>query len=224
MDSFPKYDPKEKLLHRMNTSDGFDGDHVLAFMTEIRELLELKKLQSKYRFLNFYCNWCLHPSLSGSNTIYLILEQITDHFLTETEIGSKFIHRVNTLLSMEKLRKEMLEILASEHIPDFWISINENWHGFRQRLLSNIVQKPIQFPPDMDAEAAKLARGETVPQHLEKAAEVYLRIKNKSRGLGAVKLYLDDKVEGKKQGDVYWEVEISKKRRIRSRLLYADPK
>ena len=224
MGSFEKYNPKEKLVQRIDTSDGFDGDNVLAFMKELRELLELKKLQSKYPILNLYCNWCLHPELSGSNTIYRILEEITDIFLTENDIGSEFIDHVNRLLSMENLRKQMLELLAVENIPDYWISMNENWHGFRQRLLFNVVRKPIQFPLGRDAEADKLDRGEAVSDHLKKAAEIYLRIKKKSRGLGAVKLYLDDRVPGKKHGDVYWEVEISQQRRIRGRLLYFDSK
>ena len=76
MGSFDKYDPTEKLIQQIDTSDGFDGDSVLAFMKELRELLELKKLQSKFPLLNFYCNWCLHAELSGSNTIYRILECI----------------------------------------------------------------------------------------------------------------------------------------------------
>ncbi len=220
MDPSKKYDPKEKLVQRINTFEGFDGDIVLAFMKELRELLELKKLQSKYPILNLYCNWCLHPELSASNTIYRILEEITDIFLSEIKIGSEFIGHVNHLLSMENLRKQMLELLAAENIPDYWISINENWYGFRQRLLSNVVRKPIQFPPGTDAIAEKIGRGETVPNHLKKAAEIFLRIKRKSQGLGAVKLYLDDRVAGKRRGDVYWEVEISQQRRIRGRLYF----
>ncbi len=221
MGPFPQYDPKEKLIQRIHTSEGFDGDNALAFMKELRELLELKKLQGKYPHLNLYCNWCLHPELSRSNTIFRILEQITDIFLTENDVGPRFINQLNRLLSMENLRKEMLALLASENIPDYWISINENWYGFRKRLLLNIVRKPIQFPPGTAAAAEKLDRGETVSGNLP--ADIYLRIKKKSRGLGAEKLYLDDRVAGKRQGDVYWEVEISRQPRIRSRLMYYDP-
>lgn len=224
MSSLEKYDPKEKLTKRIETSDGFDGDNVLAFMKELRELLELKNLQNKYPILNLYCNWCLHSGLSSSSTIYRILEEITDIFLSERDLCSEFISHVNRILSMENLRKEMLELFALQKIPDFWISINENWYGFRQRLLSNVVQKPIQFPPSIASEAEKLDRGETISNRLKKAAEIYLRIQKKSQGLGAVRLYLDDRAEGKKPGDVYWEVEISKNRRIRSRLFFSNPK
>jgi len=225
MGFFDKYDPKERLIHRIDTSNGFNGDYVLAFMKELRELIELKKLQSKFPILNFYCNWCLHPELSGSNTIYRILEEITDFFLSEKDIGSKFIDHVNNLLSMDNLRKQMIELFALENIPDYWISTNYNWYGFRQRLLSNIVRKPIEFPPGVDAEAAKLDRGKKVSRRLKKAVEIYRKIKKiESRGLGAVSLRLNDRVEGEKRGDIYWEVEISKQRIIRSRLLYSDPK
>ena len=62
-------------------------------------------------------------------------------------------------------------------------------------------------------------------RRLKKAVEIYRKIKKiESRGLGAVSLRLNDRVEGEKRGDIYWEVEISKQRIIRSRLLYSDPK
>jgi hypothetical protein len=222
MSAFEKYNPRERICERINDSDGFDGDSVLAFMKEVRELIELKKTKSEYPLLNFYCNWCVHPELSDSNTIYNILEEISEIFLSEKEAGPSFVAQVNHLLSMEELRRQMLVLLGSENIPDFWFSIPDNWQGFRQRLLANIVQKPIQFPPGTAEYAKKLKKGLKVPERYRKAAQVYCRIKKKASGLMATRLHLDDRVKGKKKGDVYWVVETIPQRYIMSRLLFRD--
>ena len=224
MASSSKYDPRKKLVHRIERSEGFDADNVLAFMVEARKLMEIKSYKSKYPHLKLYCDWCLHSELGHSDTIYEILERITGSFLQASGLNDRFIEEVNKILSMDNLRKQMLELFALESIPDDWISINYNWYGFRQRLLSNIVRVPIKFPESIDSEVEKLTVGKKLSKYAKERAKIYLRIQQKSRGLGAVSLVLDDEVQGKPKGDVWWEVEISLNRKIRSRLFYYDPK
>ena len=221
------YNPRDELLKRINNSKGFDGDNILALMNEVRELLSYRKTKNKYPVLNLYCNWCHHYELEDSKTIYNILEKITEILWKENEVGSLFTRQINKLLSMEELREQLLELFLSEKIPDYLFSIPENWHEFKKRLLSKIVKKPIQFPNKINI-YSELSNNKykSSSNKIKYAIRIINRLKAKAedenfnKNLIVTKLFLDDRVDEKRTGDVYWFIEISQQRLIMGRLIY----
>ena len=55
----------KKFLSRIETEGEMTDGDVVKLVSLTRQLIEKKKLKSKYQLLNFYCNWCFHTELSA---------------------------------------------------------------------------------------------------------------------------------------------------------------
>ena len=51
---------------------------VIYILSRIRKLLETKNFPSKYKHLNFYCNWALHTKIDRAEPISEVLREFTN--------------------------------------------------------------------------------------------------------------------------------------------------
>jgi hypothetical protein len=127
---------------------------------KIREILENKRnYQRTYPELNLFCNWCLHPELSASKTIFNALIRISksitdalDKNMTEEEkvITTKnFISVSANILNIPKLRVGMKSVLESFYIDARITNEKAWWDACLQLLLQEVSEKPIKFPENI---------------------------------------------------------------------------
>jgi len=127
---------------------------------KIREILESnKKYQSIYPELNLFCNWCFHPKLSASKTIFSALIRISksiayalDKDMNEEDkvIRTKeFISVSANILNIPKLRLGMKSVLESFDIDARIVTEKAWWDSCMQLLLQEVSEKPLRFPEDV---------------------------------------------------------------------------
>jgi hypothetical protein len=210
------YNVRENLaafLERIKSVGGMSDGDAVKVISLTRQLIEKTKRQGKYSVLNFYCNWCFHSSISGSNVCYRMLSSITDVFLSEN--GSKRVDiplEVSKLLSIKDLRAQFRNLYQTEKLPTFLFDYLSNWRGFASQILKEIIHKPINFPDDKD-----IAKNKT-------ASKIKSEILNKAGDrpmLMAQRLWLSD-TEGEKKGEVWWFVETSPNVRICGKLAFTE--
>lgn len=210
------YDPRaeiEELLDRIANEGGLSDSDAVKIMSRTRQLLEIRKNQNDYPILNLYCNWCFHPTLSGSSTCYKILERITDIFIGDDGSNPMDIPRkISGIISMKELRSQFIALYCSERVPTYLFDYRSNWKGFAGQILKEIIFKTIEFPQ------GKLLSKNRV------ASKIYSSLITKAGHrplLLARKLWLSDKEKGK-EGQVYWFVETMPNVRITGRLLFTE--
>lgn len=170
-------------------------DNILRIMIAFRHILEEKKLESKYPFLNLYCDWVLHPEISRSTTGFKILEFLTDAMIAHNSNPkkSKWINdAINEIISLHKF-KENIETLCQELNINRDVLINkENWKKFVQLLIIYELQKkPIKFSDNLKG----------------KARYIYDSIQSKASKSG----YKGNAILGisftTHQGNIYWKID-----------------
>lgn len=133
---------------------------VLFVMTQLRQLIENKGLQEKYKFLNLYCNWTVHTEISGSNTGYRILEYITDAFIAQNgdpENTMWINDAVIEGLSLHNLLDDIIKIGQGYNISTSSKFLNlDNWIPFASILLDILIEKPLCFPKVLNNKAKEI--------------------------------------------------------------------
>lgn len=67
-------DKLQKELEKEITEES----QVVYILSRIRKKLETNKLKSRYRFLNFFCNWALHARIDRTEPVADILREFID--------------------------------------------------------------------------------------------------------------------------------------------------
>lgn len=167
--------PYTKNVSDVLSKSNWTPDNILRIMTAFRHILEEKKLQSKYPFLNLYCDWVLHPEISRSPVGLKILEFLTDTMIAQNSNPkkSKWINdAINEILSLHKL-KENIEALCDELNISKNVLINkENWKKFVQLLIVYELQKkPIKFSASLKGKAKSIY--DSIQQKANKSGHKY---------------------------------------------------
>lgn len=69
---------KEEIIEKLNTalSEEISNEaQVIYIFSRIRKILELQSEKGKYKFLNFYCNWALHPLIDRTEPVEDVLKE-----------------------------------------------------------------------------------------------------------------------------------------------------
>jgi len=128
-------------LGAIEQAGAFHEDTVLALFALIRQHLEANGLKQKYWITNFYCNWCLHTSLDRSPAREF-LQEISEVVADEKE--TLLNDRINEIISIPRLRKELVEIVTSVGVSSSLFSKYTGWQAFLRVFLKSLLVKPIQ--------------------------------------------------------------------------------
>ena len=146
-----------KEINKTLQKPAFRNGDVTYIMSNFRLLIEEKKLQDKYIFLNLYCNWSLHSEISRCRTAYRILEFLTDSFINHYK-DPKNSRWINDLiiegLSLHKLLEDIInigqeyKIIAASKFSDL-----NSWILFAKVLVNVLIERPLTFPEPMTSSA-----------------------------------------------------------------------
>jgi hypothetical protein len=127
-------------LKALEQEDAFREDAVLAILVQIRKHLEANSLKQKYKITNFYCNWCLHPILDRNPE-----EEILKEISKVVEDGEETLlnDRINEIIPTQRLRKELVEIVASVGVNSSLFSSYRGWQSFLRVLIKLLLNIPI---------------------------------------------------------------------------------
>lgn len=130
---------QEEILRKLNNvlnEDIKNEYQVVYIFSRIRKFLELKGLQSKYKNLNFYCNWALHSKIDRTEPV--------------SEILRKFIKNKNKkeLLYFRDLHKSLYVFLSDFNLPKKIITYQKNYTKFMHILVEIYSDTPLVVYPE----------------------------------------------------------------------------
>lgn len=132
------------LLLRTNWAE----NDILRIITSLRHIIENQELQYKYKYLNLYCNWVLHPEISKSTTAFEILELLTDSIIAHNKnpLEGKWLNdAIIEGLSLHKLLEDIINLCKELHFVNVLEDFG-NWKKFASMLICELIDKPIKFP------------------------------------------------------------------------------
>lgn len=105
---------------------------VIFILSRIRKFLELKDLKTKYKILNFYCNWALHVKIDRTDCVRSILKDFIEH-----KDNDRF-------LFLEDFKDELKIFLEDFDLPMDILKI-ENYKPFFRLLVDIYSDTPVEF-------------------------------------------------------------------------------
>jgi len=173
---------------------------VAFLMSRVRNLLEERRLESKYSVLNLFCNWTVHPKIDRSMVCFRMLERLTDNILKHKDSppDSVFFAAVTETLAVLQLRDQFVGFCSEFSVPDSFCSDADIWKRFFSMLASILVDTPIQFP-DVSSMKPKV-----------KAIYDSIRAKAAGRSFGVkgFSFFLKQTGEGHDSGELWWKVDL----------------
>jgi hypothetical protein len=195
------------VLTQVQQTAWHNKDAVAHLMSLSRQLIESAGLQGQYEYLNFYCNWTLHPELQRSAVAQRILDRISD------ECSSAEVKQYNDIIleiiGLQLLRKNLIDLYTAYHIPTFLFESKSGWKGFADVLVGLLLDKPIRRRSPEEVTALR-ARGTTYA--------IELRLGRKSTDPAFESIRAQARADPRKAaaldvdfpGDVFWIVEVTK--------------
>ncbi len=128
-------------------SGSLQENDIVPIMTVIRNELENKNEKEKYKFLNLFCNWCVHPQITKSITALEMIELLTESVVQHDQSEGKSIHG---------FRKNIVERFYNE-LKVFFLVNNLNLGFFNDKkphlpffylVIKVIVNRPLVMPDD----------------------------------------------------------------------------
>lgn len=127
---------------------------------KIREILEIKGVyKNKYPELNLFCNWCFHPELTGSETVFKALIRISKSIadcLNEGMSNEEKVKHTKTFISISanildipRLRVGLKSVLENFGIDAKIATEKIWWDSFVQLLVQEVSEKPLKFPDNV---------------------------------------------------------------------------
>ncbi len=173
---------------------------VVYVFAQIRKILEQTK-QAPYPTLRFYCNWSAHHRLRDSAIIYRLLEEITEKLL-HIDRDANFHDHFPLILKFELLRDEFSSFCKEYDLNPYWASVQSNWNEVFTKLLSHLIEVPIEFPSLSEMNAGQKDYG--------KALSAYNRIMTKTGGnaCGVTGFRLAE-VTDERGSFIYWELKTN---------------
>ncbi len=135
----------EKLKGEL-TKDTNEECRVIFILSRIRKVLEIKNQKTKYKFLNFYCNWSLHSKLDKEGTTALpkvLFEKNIDSKKSGKENAVKLKLNNNDFFKFSSFKQELIDFLQENNLP--LDVVKKSWTSFMKILLEIIKESPIIF-------------------------------------------------------------------------------
>lgn len=105
---------------------------VVYILSRIRKFLEFKKIQNKYKHLNLYCNWVLHPKIDKTGHLKETLQNFIEH-----KDDDKF-------LFFEYLTDELKTFLKENDLSYKKLFETENYINFLNLLVDILSDTPLE--------------------------------------------------------------------------------
>lgn len=123
---------------------------VVYFMVEIRKLLEQRCLKKGFPYLTFYCDWVVHPRLSGPTAQEILSAFDKANHILKTGVGYRGLPRhlqnlMDELTEMHHLRTELGEFLLALGLPNVE---EDSWPVFLHRYAGVVSDCPLQIRSD----------------------------------------------------------------------------
>ncbi len=133
-------------LKKILSQDGLSKSDIINLMSQVRNIIEEKNYQEKYKHLNLYCNWCFHTKISGSIVCFRMIKKLTEIMVEHDAIKNDVIHEVTDVLSVPILRKEFISLFNEFNIPDLIFKNREIWKDVFGIIASILLERPLSFP------------------------------------------------------------------------------
>jgi hypothetical protein len=130
---------QEEILRKLNaalTEDIQNEYQVVYIHSRIRKYLELKDKKSKYKFLNFYCNWALHSKINRTEPVADVLRE----FIKGTD--------ENKFLTFDHLTKDLEAFLNEHGLSDKILKDRDNFLRFEKLLIDIYSDTPLEVFPE----------------------------------------------------------------------------
>lgn len=98
-----------------------DGESILSIMSVIRNELEDKKLKNEFRYLNMFCDWCLHPKLSRTMLSIDIMQEFISALCINNDLQITSPRKFNIAI-IDKLFKDIRDLFKIIGIDCSFIS------------------------------------------------------------------------------------------------------
>ena len=121
--------------------DGVTAQHVVDMLIAARKLIEATKSKAKFKFINLFGNWILHPELHQHLTI---LEEINDFLaqLLRGDGGGPFGPEISAKFKLDELRSELLALSNQHGVPDTALK-DDNLEKRAGKDLEKICESPL---------------------------------------------------------------------------------
>ncbi|MCK4828517.1 hypothetical protein KA005_72975, partial [bacterium] len=142
------YDPVSQLSQFLPSTVGkyqFSDSNAVHLMVIVRELLESGNKKETFSTLNLYCNWTVHPEITGSRSGYRTLSRIATALQQDLN-PVDLADAVSQELSLLKLRKELIELLNELGASTILFDSIAGWEIFGGHFFKAILGKRLQFP------------------------------------------------------------------------------
>lgn len=181
----------KKEIQALLKQERLSKSDVVNLLSQTRILIESRSLQNKFRLLNLYCNWTLHPKLSGSVIIYKIMDQLTDILLQHHAEKNNIIHEVSNIISISGLRTDFISLYKKTKIPTNIFNRRSSWKELFGMICGILEERPLRFP-----EGKILAKN-------NKAKQIYDKIHQKAGKEGLAVKEFCFIIEKRK---IYWQI------------------
>jgi hypothetical protein len=131
-------------LRKILENDFSEEYHVFYVMVEVRKYIDLTKQEGSYRYLNFYADWAVHPTMDramAQSFVEAVNEMMGAPFTDGGGIGES--PALCALLNFERLRGELLEFLTRERLPIKVCDQDQNWERFLELYLRIVDECPM---------------------------------------------------------------------------------
>jgi len=125
---------REQIYYKLQKElekDVLEESQVVYILSKIRKLLEIYKIQGKYKFLNFYCNWAFHSKIDRTEKVSKILIDFINGNQRER------------FLTFKEFISELKTFLEEFELPTKIIEIEKNYYHFLNILLDIYSETPL---------------------------------------------------------------------------------
>lgn len=129
---------KNEIIEKLGaiiTAETFDEPQAVFILSRIRKYLEETESQNNFPYLNFYCNWALHPKISRRLPVP-VETMLWDYF---KQIDEK------RLWDFDYLKDDLQKFLEFVELPTDIVSIDTKFNEFKKALLGIYLHTPVQF-------------------------------------------------------------------------------
>ena len=131
------------MVREINNKRAFHQHSIFKLIVHIREYLEKNNLKNTYSVTNFYCNWFLHSKIDRNQKAREMLIDLNDIINDNQENHPN--DRINEIISLQKLRKELVLIFEPTGIRPIIFHTHKGWKSFLGVFLENLINKPIKL-------------------------------------------------------------------------------
>jgi hypothetical protein len=132
-----------KHLANIASASGATTGDCLRIFTLARELLEGRRDKNSYPTVVLYSNWLVHPVLdrTGAKRILQAVQTIFDRDAAGQKVD--LVSEVSGVLAINRLRRELRQLLVQEGLPTFFVDSKSNWDALIEQILTDLIAKPL---------------------------------------------------------------------------------